>query len=834
MRDVRFAFRSLARRPGLILLVVLSLGLGIGGNTAMFSLLDQVLLRSLPVASPDELVAILAPEDLKGGRQSADNSGDIDAIFSYPMLRALEKDPRGLTGIAAFRNVGGNLSLDGKTQSGSVAMVSGSYFGVLGVRPHIGRLIEPEDDQGAGRAVTVLSYGYWQSKLGGDPSILNRVLRINGDAFTVAGIAPKGFMGTTLGSNPDVYVPVIEKAAITPGWDGRDKWDDYWLYLFGRIRPGFSREQARAALTSVYSGLIAEQAKTITGRDAGYVKRFREQQLRFEDGRQGRSSVRGELKTPLLLLIAVTALVLLIAAANAANLLLARGAERQKELAIRVSIGATQRAIVRQLLVEALVLAAAGALVGLLIGSWTLHLLVAAATQDDTASAYLSTQLDSHMLLFTLIVSTVIGLLFGLYPAWSAARESMAGTLKNEAGYATGSQARVRVRRTIVGAQVGISLALLIPMGLFLKSMVNVLHVNLGLRTENVLTFGISPSLNKYSPEQCRILFERAEQQLATIPGVRSVTAATVPLIAGSNWGNNLTVEGYPARPDETTHSRFNQIAPGFFGKMGVPLIAGREFRDSDTLATAQVAVVNQQFANHFFGNTNPIGRKFGMGAGPKTKLDMEIVGVVADSKYSDIKKQTPRVYFTPYRQSKELGSIALYVRTSLAPELVAPEVRKVMASLDRDLPLEDFRTFDEQVSRMMQSDRLVLQLSAAFAALATLLAMMGLYGVMAYTVTRRTREIGIRMALGAQTGRIRGMVMREVLRVLAFGILLGVPVAFLLGRFAESELYGVKAYDALVGAGAVLAVLIAGLAAGYLPARKASLLNPTQALRYE
>jgi predicted permease len=528
-----------------------------------------------------------------------------------------------------------------------------------------------------------------------------------------------------------------------------------------------------------------------------------------------------------MILILGTGLVLLIAMANAANLLLVRSAERRKELAIRAAMGASRAELIGQFLTEALLLAVVGEAASLAIAAVTLKLLLV-SWGGQTHDSFASTGLNWPVLWFSLGLSLVTGLLVGLYPAWDAARTSLATTLNDESAKASSSRGAVRLGKALVCSQVTISIVLLVPTGLFLKSLVNLLHVDLGIRTANVIGFRITPQWNGYTPVQSRTIFERAEAELAAIPGVRSAVGSSVPLLANSNWGNSFSMEGLA--PDaKRPNSKFNEVGPEFFSKAGIPLVSGREIRETDTATAPKVVVVNETFVKQFFAGHNPIGHRIGFGKGGD--LDTEIVGVVRDSHYSSVRQQPPPLIYRAWRQDNKLGSISFYVRSDLSPKQIVPQLRAVMRSIDADVPLEDLRTMEEQVHSNIRSDELIMRLASAFAVLATILAMMGLYGVMAHGVAQRTREIGIRMALGAAPARICAMVMRELVWILGFGLGVGIPVALASTRLLESRLFGVHGKDATVVACATLLLVIT---AAYWPARRASRVDPLNALRCE
>ena len=833
MRNLKLAVRTLLRTPFVTAVAILSLALGIGANAAIFSLLDQMLLRPLPVHEPTRLVNLSAP-GVKPGSQSCNNAGDCEVVFSYPMFRDLAAAPAVkavVSDVAAHRAFGANLAFRNATLNGEGMMVSGSYFPLLGLRPALGRLLGPADDQTVGaHFVTVLSHSYWETNLGADPAVLGQTIIVNGQTMTIVGVAPRGFEGTTLGSRPRVFVPITMRGLMEPGFRGFENRRSYWAYLFARLKPGVTAEQAGRAFNAVYRPILADvEAPLQEGMSDATMARFKTKEVVVEDGRRGQSSVHGEARTPLLLLFAITGVVLLIACANVANLLLARGASRATEMAVRLSLGAGRRHVLVQLLTESLLLAAAAGVASLVVAKWTLSAVGAMLPPEPAAT--LTFELDRGVALFAALVAIGTGLVFGMFPALHSTRPDLISTLRASSGQPSGARAAARFRTSLVTAQIALSMALLISAGLFIKSLVNVNSVDLGLRPENIATFGISPELNGYDSARTKALFERAEDELAALPGVTGVSAALVPLLSGSNWGNDVRVQGFESGPDIDSNSRFNEVGPGYFRTLGVPLLSGREFTRGDALGTQKVAVVNQAFAKKFNMGADVVGKFMSQG---DDSLDIQIVGLARDAKYSEVKDEVPPLFFMPYRQDPSVGSITFYVRTAQAPEQVLRSVRQVMARLDPNLPLENVKTLPQQVRENVFLDRMISMLAAAFAALATLLAAVGLYGVLAYTVAQRTREIGVRMALGADGRRVRGMVIRQVARMVVIGGVIGIGAALALGRAAGSLLYGLEGHDPAVMAIAVTVLALVALGAGYLPALRASRVDPMQALRYE
>jgi predicted permease len=832
MRSVKFAFRTLFKTPFVTAIAILSLALGIGANAAIFSLFDQMLLRSLPVNEPGELVNFSAPGP-KPGSTSCNQAGDCDEVFSYAMFRDLERDQTTLTGVAAHRIFGANIAFRNQTMAAEGTMVSGRYFGLIGIQPAIGRLLMPSDDETIGaHHVVVLSHSYWENHLGSDPSVLNETITINGTPMTIVGVAPEGFQGTTLGGNPRVFVPISMRGYMNPGFTRFEDRRAYWAYVFGRLKPGSTIEQAQLAINAVYKRLINEvEAPLQEGMSDQTMAQFRAKEIALAPGYRGQSSIHEDAKTPLLLLFAITGTVLLIACANIANLLLARAATRSTEMAVRLSLGASRRRVIGPLLLESCILALMGGIASLVIAKVTLAGFAALLPPDATQALQLT--MDWGVVLFAAVLAIGTGLLFGLFPAIHSTRPNLIGVLRANTGQPSGARSAARFRTSLVTVQIALSMALLISAGLFLKSLANVSRVDLGIRIDNVIAFGISPSLNGYDSVQSRQLFERVEQELAALPGVTGVAAGMVPLLSGSNWGNSVSVEGFERGPDTDAGSRYNEIGPGYFKTLGVTLLAGREFTDSDVLGSGKVAVVNEAFAKKFGLGRDAVGKWMAQG-GIEDSLDVQIVGLVQDAKYSDVKDEIPPVYYVPYRQNPRLGFNNFYVRSALPPEQILRAVPTVISRLDPNLPVEELKTLPQQVRENIFLDRMISTMSAAFAVLATLLAAIGLYGVLAYTVSQRTREIGLRMALGAEAGRVRGMVLKQVSLMIAIGGVIGIIAAIALGRAAGSLLYGLKGWDPIVIASSTLLLGVVALGAGYVPAMRASRVDPMQALRYE
>ena len=832
MVNPRLAFRTLTRTPFVTLVTVLSLALGIGANAAIFSFFDQILLRRLPVTDTGELINLSAPGP-KPGSQSCSQAGGCEDVFSYRMYRDLEEKQDVLVGLAAHRSFGANLAYKGNTSSSQGLLVSGSYFPTLGLRPAAGRLLTPDDDRNIGsHFVAVLAYSYWETQHGLNPAIINDVITINGQSMTVVGVAPKGFEGTTLGDRPRVFVPITMRGLMSPGFNNFENRRAYWVYVFGRLKPNGSLEQAAGRLNALYKPILNDvEAPLQQGMSAETMTRFKAKEIVVTEGQRGQSNIHVEATTPLMMLFSITGIVLVIACANIANLLLARGASRSMEMAVRLSLGAGRGQLLAQLLTEALLLALIGGIASLLVAKWTVGLINSFLPSD--AAGIFDFRMDSTMLLFAGTLSLGTGIIFGLFPALHSTRPDLIAMIRANTGQ-SGARSTVRFRTTLVTVQMGLAMTLLVMASLFVKSLANVSREDLGIRAESMVTFGISPVLNGYSRPRSLALFQQLEEQLGALPGVSGVAASMVPVLSGSSWGNDVSVEGFQRTPDTDANSGYNQVGPGFFRTMGITLLAGREFAQHEVVGTPKVAIVNEAFAKKFNLGTNPIGKRMATGGRIDQPLDIEIVGFVKDAKNSDVKDPVPPMFFRPYRQDSTLGFIQMYVRASTDEGMLLRTIPSVMKRADPNLPLEELKTMKAQIRENVFLDRMISTLSAAFAVLATLLAAIGLYGVLAFTVAQRTREIGVRMALGADAGRVRAMVLKQVGLMTVIGAVVGMAAAFGLSKIAGTLLFGLQGSDPLAMAAATVLLALVALAAGGIPAMKAARIDPIQALRYE
>jgi predicted permease len=837
--DIKFAGRTLRKSPIFTGVAVLSVALGIGANTAIFSLLDQVLLRLLPVKEPQQLVLL----SMKGMHYGNNWGGNA---LSYPMYEDFRKNNQVFSGMFCRFSYYFALTFNGQTERVSGEMVSGTYFPVLGVGAAVGRTFTPEEDQKiAGAPLAMLSYAYWKSRFAGDPTIVGKTVIVNGHSMTVVGVAEQGFDGVELGQRAQIFVPVVMKGPMIPLADDINNRRSRFVNAFGRLKPGVTPEQAYASLQPFFHGILEMEVRQPAFRTASEYTRqqFLKNIIQVLPGSQGRSYLRQQLQKPLWVLMAITGAVLLIACANVAGLLVARATSRQKEIAVRLALGAGRGQLVQQLLVESLLLAAIGGLVGLLLAISTDKVLMS-LLPPETANLNIATVPDWRILSFTIGVSLLTGILFGLIPALQATRADVAPTLKDQAGAVVGGGAPVRFRKALVTAQVALSLLLLIGAGLFIRSLANLRNLGPGFAPENLVAFNIDPSLGGYDVPRAKAFFQRLNENLGSVPGVGSVGLASMRILEDNEWDSGLTVEGYTAKNGESIQAYMNAISPGYFETLGVPMLAGRDFtiRDNEEIKhgpepddwNPTKAIVNEKFAKKYFGTTNAVGRHVGFGSDPGTKTDIEIIGVIKDIKYTNLRDEVPIQMFLPYLGSRFVAGMTVYLKTRLDPNQIASAVRGQVRQLDPNIPVYAMRTVDQQISNSLLIERLIASLSSVFGALATLLATIGLYGVMAYTVARRTREIGIRMALGAFQGDVIWMVMREVIVLVTIGIAIGFGAAMGLTQFVKSQLFGVEAMDPIALLAATLGLAIVACLAGYIPALRASRVDAMHALRYE
>ncbi|MGD0295804.1 MAG: ABC transporter permease [Bryobacteraceae bacterium] len=826
--DIGYALRGLRKSPLFTCVALGSLAIGIGANTAVFSLMDQALLRSLPVQHPEQLVLFSAP----GPRSGTINSNYNDQVaFSYPMYREFRDGNTVFSGVMARFPISFSMSWHDQTERVSGDLVSGNYFDVLGVHAAIGRTFTEDDDRKPGaEPVVVLSYGYWKRRFAADPGVLNQTVVLNSHPMTIVGVAQASFKSVGVGEAQDVFVPMMMQGLMMPlrGNDLENR-RSMWLNVFARLKPGVSRQQAEAAMNVFWKPLLESEAKDIPNMSQNVRTRFLNRHLSLEEGGQGVSGAPPEFSAMFAVLMGMVGLLLLIACANVANLLIARASARQREVSIRLAMGASRGQLIRQLLTESLVLAVGGGLLGLLVADWTGGGLLN-TLPDDPSVHGLTSHPDTRVFLFALGLSLITGLLFGLAPAIQGTHAELAATLKDQASGVVGGFGHIRFRKGLVVTQVALSLVLLIAAGLFTRSLYNVKNIDVGMRTDHLIQFTIQPSLNGYSQTRMLALFERLHDDISKFPGVHAVSMAEEPVLAGDMLAGTVKVEGYQSKEDEDLTVYENYVGPGYLATMGIPLLAGRDFTKADGPGAPHVAVINQKMAEHFFGKENPLGRHVAFGRGNDR---MEIVGLVKNGKASDPKEKTQQFLYGSYSQ-RPMNQLTFYARTVQDPLAMAQALRAEVRRQDANMPIFNVKTLDMQIDESLFMDRLVAMLSAAFGTLATLLAAIGLYGVMAFMVVRRTREIGIRMALGADRRSVLGLVMREVLILAGAGIAIALLASFALGRAVQSQLLGVSGHDPLVMICATGGLALVALLAGYLPALRATRVDPLSALRYE
>ena len=827
--DLRYAIRSLLKSPIFTAVAILSLALGIGANSAVFTLLDQAILRALPVRNPSQLVQLT-----QSGSYMGSNTGMHS--FSYPMYRDFSKQNQVFDGMFCRHSVPFSVGFQGRNERVAGEVVSGTYFPVLGVSATLGRLFSPADDLAPdGAPYAILGYDYWLSRFSADRAVLGKELLVNDHKLTIVGIAAPNFKGIEPLFETQVFVPVAMAAQITRETKPLEDRRRRWLQVFGRSKPGVSLAAVQTSLQPIFHNILQmEVQEKDFARTSPYDRQeFLKMTLGVLPGQSGHSRVKQFLEAPLWAMMAMVCLVLLIACANVANLLIARGAGRQKEIAVRLALGASRPQLVAQLLTESLLLGIAGAAVGLLLSAWSMRLLVSIMPQQIDPPLVFTVNPDLRVMLFAFLASLFTALLFGLFPALQATRAELAVTLKDQANAVAGG-GQAGWRKVLVCAQVSLSLLLLIGAGLFIGTLRNLKLQSPGFEVANLMSFTIDPTLNGYTADRAKLIYRQLSQNLTSLPGVQDAALCIVAPLNFDDWDSTISVEGYSPKPGEDMNPLFNYVSPGYFQTLKIPLFAGRDFTDRDTLGSPKVVVVNEKFARFFFGNQSALGRHIGMGNLAGVKTDIEIVGVVRNAKYQNMRDEPARQVFLPYLQNDWANQMTGFVRTSLPPVEMFPLLRGAVRKLDPNLPIFHMKTEERTVDDVLAVERLVASLSTVFGALATLLAAIGLYGVMAFLVTRRTREIGVRMALGAVTRDVLWLVLREVFLLAGLGLAIGLPLALGVAHLVRSQLYGLSPFDPLTIILAVGGILVVALAAGYFPARRAIGIDPIAALRYD
>jgi len=831
-KDLRYAARMLRRSPGFTLVAIASLAIGIGANTAIFTVADAILLKSLPVRHPEELRVVLWAGEERfpshSGYTTTTRSGvRVSSSFPYPMYQEFAGSVPQFSDLMGFASSQVTVIAGAQSHYAGAELVTGNFFGGLGVTPLAGRSITPEDDRASAAPVAMISYRYWERHLGLEREAVGRTIFINGRPVTIIGIVPRAFLGIEPGAAPDLFLPIAFTRAFSGVWYDLENEDKAWVQIMGRLRTGASEKQATAGLGAVMQRASVEDEKKrgMKGKPWRPV---------LENGARGIQLLRDEALPKLLVLSTVVGLVLLIACANLANLLLARSVARRREIAVRLSIGAGRRRLIRQLLTESLLLAGLGAGLGLALAVPLAKSVLSVAGREDIV---VDANLDWRALLFTGAAATVTALLFGLMPAFRATQVDLTPALKAGSGGALGSSSQLLVSRLLIAGQVALSTVLLTGAGLFVRTLANLSGVDPGFQAQKLLLFSVDGSQSGYQGDKLLGLYERIREKVAEIPGVRAATLSDVALISGSGSNGDLTIPGYRPKNGGTAMAYELRVGSHFLTTMKIPIVLGRDLDNRDGPKAPRVAVINETLARNYFAPESPVGQIFYSGH-PKNlrpQDQIEIVGICKDAKYETLKNDTQPTVYLPYQQDRDLSSgMTFELRTALPPMAIAGAVQRAVAEIDRNVPVAEMRTQEEQIRMTLGTERMFAGVVGSFGVIAALLAAIGLYGVMAYTVARRTNEIGIRLALGAGRGDVQWMVLRESLWMVAAGLVVGIPAALALTQLVREALYGIQPNDpvSFVAAGALM-VTVAAVAA-WIPARRAARVDPMRALRCE
>ena len=835
-QDIRFAWRQLRKSPGFTLTVIVTLALGIGANAAVFTLFDEVLLRMLPVQRPSELVRFEWTGSFSGSASSF--GGDMHNYFSYPMYKDLRDQNQAFDAIAAADRANVGVSWRNTAENKDAEVVTGNYFQLLGLKPTLGRLLTPQDDTAKNaNPVLVLSYSYWKTRFGAAPDIAGQTVLVNGHPFTVLGVAPRNFDSAIGGYRPGLFLPVSMVEVVMPWMVPRDDLNNHqslWLTLIARLKPRVTKAQAEASLGPMWHTLRAHELSLYKTTTAHFRKEFLDNShLKVLDDSTGYSPGRVELRMPLIILMSMAGLIVAMCVINVATLLLLRAAGRAREMSMRYALGAKRGRIVAQLLVEGAMLGIAGTAAGLALAPAVVTALVRLMTGADPGNEPYSTAIDSRILFFTLAVALVSSLLFSIAPVLHFLRPDLAAALRQNAG--TASKGSLRFRKMAVGVQIAISVMLLAGGGLFVRTLDSLRHQAVGFDTTKLLTFSLDPSSSGYGEDRAPQIVTNAIDALRAIPGVVSVGATNDPELAGNSEHSSFTLQGYTPAEDEVLHFEDVRLAPGYFATLRQPILVGREFTAADTKGQTPVAIVNLSLAQRYYGSAQKaLGRVLAEGRGPDVKPDTTIVGVVGDVKHENLRTEMGPAVYRPFLQQKHSLGMQMYVRTTADPAGAKGAIRQTIQRLDQTLVVDGLRTMDEQIDDSASDNRALAFLAIGFSALAMLLAAVGLYGVLAYSTEQRTREIGVRLALGSPRSQVVMLISREMLIIALIATVVALPSTVALARLFSSQLYGVSAFDPITLMGAVLMTAFMVALAAALPARRAAGVEPMQALRTE